>query len=651
MNIFRRFVLGSEEVESPKVEESSNSFAPSEVGSSSMHQPDPGAGSPQSSQNGRTSDGDCIIEILSSDDERGTCSVHDKEGKENAATSSSITRISNTGISKPTEDEMRVSAVITTVSDLKPTSSPLESTKSLSVTATDTSNDYGDDGDEGKENSAGVPRIDNNTSNATTSESDPSSPVKPANATIDLKTKSDSLVESTELQPVTTAEKLFPGIKRRRKRARDSQAVLPTALLSSSFSNRANNRKSSRRRIDSNEENSFAFLTKAQCNNEHQERNEKIEKPTESNLHDPSLKNSDLSKISKRSLHDASTETIHSPNEKQAIQEDSASPSSGEKSLKEDFSGNQLASTENINEPQTPVESKEAVAESPPKKIPQFMLPPELAPFNNPGVCDYGVIRTSRLRNRKKTNVQDDVLYQNIQGQRRCRATKDGKKMTGQSNTNRCLNCAEGVFKYCHAHRDLDDDQRAFWEQRRRRDTQIGSSSSSVRTNMATKGSSIKKYAAPHVRAKPLNNPMKKAKWRISSGSQMKCVEAVGDRFEQNEARRCVVLCPGKGRCSRNILTTQPGFCYGHASLMTATLKAAKEEIFQENSGTMRCTAVSKVGSKCKFKALDHCVFCVTHIKLPPETATPIAIVGFKKVKEECVDSIVNAESMGGKNQ
>ena len=125
------------------------------------------------------------------------------------------------------EDAMTVSAVLTTVSDLKASSESPEE-----VTATDNSNEFEDEGDEGKENSAAV---ENNTSNAAMSkpESDASSPAKLDNATIELPTETDSSEElagkESEEHPLKKSP-LNRSIVRKRKRVR---SVLPTRVLSS----------------------------------------------------------------------------------------------------------------------------------------------------------------------------------------------------------------------------------------------------------------------------------------------------------------------------------------------------------------------------------------------------------------------------------
>jgi len=691
MNIFRRFFSpGSKETESPSRVEEIISTVILEVGPSFMHQQDLDAGTPQSSQRGRVNDDDCVIEILSSDDERVACTDHGNEGKENTAATSSITNISDTGISKTTEDAIRLSAEFTTVPDLKPTASPLESTKSPSVTTTDTSNGYDDDGDEAKENAAATSRIDN-TSDATASRIAPNAVSSLAdldNAT-DLKPK-ESPLESTELQSVTTTNnsKIYLARKRRRKRAKDSHAVMPSGLLSSSCSNanRTNNPHQVKRRKDPpqdssnppirivrgknysisssliaskeiNEENPFAFPSETQCNNERQEMYHESKSAIESNNLNPSSYNTDSTKTGKRPRHDDSTEMMILPNKKQSTEEDSTSLKNDENSLKEDYSCDRRMNTLQDEEAQKPSESSEPVVESPVKTIPQFKLPPELAPFNNPGVCDYGVIRTSRLRNRrKKANAQEDVLYQNIQGQRRCRATRAGRKITGKGNTNRCMNCAEGVFKYCHTHRNLDEEQREFWEQRKQRESKSRPSPPALKAKMATK-------------TKPQYTARSKTNCKNASESEMKCLEtkkskgkqsSVDDdkRCEKNDIKQCVFLIHGEERCSRNISPTQPGFCYGHAAAAQA-MKTKRDEIFQGHPGTMRCTAVSKVGSECKFKALDQWVFCAKHIGLPPEKVSPIVFVADKKMKKEessrkkgknaleDADSTDDVESMG----
>ena len=648
MNIFRRFFSpGSKEIESPsRAEESDNNpSVKSETGSLSMHQPDPGAGTPQSSQQGKNNDDDCVIEILSSDsdDEMVACTVHDNEGKENTTATSSITNISDTGISKTTEDAVALLAVPTTVSNLKPTTaSPLQSTKSLSVTTTDTSNAFDDEGDEGKENAAAIASSIDNTSDATTPKAEPdaSSSMVKLGDVADLEAKESSL-QPTELQSLTLTDnlKLYSARKRRRKTTKDSQIILPSTLLSlssSSNANRTNSRDQIKIRKDlpreppstppiriarnnylisssltatkeSNEENPFTFPSET-----HQERLSSIE----SNNHNPSSNNPNLSETGKRPRHNDSTEMIVLPNKRPNTQEDSTFHNSDAKASKDGSSGDQRANIEQAKEAQMPTESKEEVVESPIKAVPEFKLPPELVPFNNPGVCDYGVIRTSRLRNRrKKANVQEDVMYQNIQGQRRCRATRDGQKIFGGVNNNRCLNCAEGVFKYCHAHRDLDEDQKFFWEQRKRREENIRSSSLSVKIKIEPK-------------AKRQNTAASKPNLKKISEPIMNCYEVDDDltRCEINPVKRCVVLCQGKGRCNRNILTAQPGFCNGHKAFVEE-MKSTRDETFRSDPGTMRCAAVSKAGSKCKFKAMDQCVFCTKHILLPPKIASPVVFL------------------------
>jgi hypothetical protein len=703
MNIFRRILPFGTEIESPSnnnSEESQSLSAPLEAGSSSMHQPDPGAGTPQSSnQRGRASDDECVIEILSSDDERGDgCnSVNDIEAKKKSAasTTSGRTNISHAGISKTAEDAI-TKAVLSAVSELKPPSSPLESTKSLSVTTTDTSNDYDDEGDEGKENSAASSssRIDS-PSNATASKTEtdaPSSLVELGNAT-DIKSKESSLESTTELQSVTTTDnsKVFSARKRRRKRAKDTaHAVLPSTLLSlaSPNGNRTNNRHQGKGRNDPaheskttpvrfvskrystpsslfaskerNEENPFAFPSETmQTNDDTSELRDEKKSSIETNFPNPSSSDIGSFKTGKRPLPDDFTELNILQNKRQNTQDDS-------KYLDNDDTnkGDTSCDQQVINKQDKDVQQqsgKKKLADDPPSKmIPEFKLPAELAPFNNPGVCDYGVIRTSRLRNRKKkANEHGDVLYQNIQGQRRCRATKDGRKMAGEITSNRCLNCAEGVFKYCHKHRDLDDDQRAFWVQRQRRDNGIRSVSSSINAKIETK-------------AKPQNTASLKIKREDASQSQVKCLEVRSkgihstedddeNNWLMNDVRQCVFLVPGKGRCNRKMLLTKQGFCNGHASSAPA-IQTKKGEPYKPRSRyrTTRCTAVSKVGTKCKFKAVESCVFCARHIGAPPEKVSPVVLEG--KVKKETIlqkkgkddfegeDSTDGAESLEGMN-
>ena len=127
--------------------------------------------------------------------------------------------------------------------------------------------------------------------------------------------------------------------------------------------------------------------------------------------------------------------------------------------------------------------------------------------------------------------------------------------------------------------------------------------------------------------------------------------------FEKNDVKRCAFLVKGEERCSRFMLSAQPGFCYGHAATAHA-MKTSRDEIFRYNSGTMRCTAVSKIGSKCKFKALDNCVFCIKHIGLPPEKVSSVVFVFEEKLRKDNigkngfkdVNSTDDVESMGGTN-
>ena len=223
----------------------------------------------------------------------------------------------------------------------------------------------------------------------------------------------------------------------------------------------------------SKKEDPFAFPSDTQFNYKHHEMHKGRKIAVESNnLNQPSS-NSEEPETGKLP-NDDSAEIIMLPNKRQNTQDHSTSLQNDEKTLMKDYSCDRRTNIEQSEEAQHVSKSSVAVVESPGKMIPEFRLPPELAPFNNPGVCDYGVIRTSRLRNRrKKTDAPENVLYQNIQGQRRCRATGDEQNMIGKGNNKRCLNCAEGVFKYCHTHRDLDEDQGAFWDKRKRREESI----------------------------------------------------------------------------------------------------------------------------------------------------------------------------------
>jgi len=100
------------------------------------------------------------------------------------------------------------------------------------------------------------------------------------------------------------------------------------------------------------------------------------------------------------------------------------------------------------------------------EKKKEFKLPKSLVPFNTPGVCDFGIIRTSRLRDRSKKTETVDIAYQNMKGQTQCRATKEGRIWRSTGKWGRCQNCVEGVFRYCYAHRNLDMDQDRYWAQR-----------------------------------------------------------------------------------------------------------------------------------------------------------------------------------------
>ena len=542
-----------------------------------------------------------------------------KVAKAKESSISKTIRISKIGMTQAKEGEMTVSAVLTTVSDLKTSSESPEE-----VTATDNSNEFDDEGDEGKENSAAV---ENNTSNAAISkpESDTSSPAKLDNATVDLPTETDSSEELVGKESEGLPFKKPPlkrSKARKRKRLPGFRSVFPTPVPSSTAKRTVPQKRKS---PPQSEDNAFALDGDADHNEETTTEQESRTEGKHQN--DSSMKNS---KTGKRAHPDASTETNILPKKKKNTEEKSLLKDSDEV-------------TEYEKQAQNPFERSEVAAHDSPSKEFQFKLPPELAPFNNPGVCNYGVIRASRLRNRKKKKtIGNDVPYQNIQGQRRCRATRDGKKMIGSGNTNRCLNCAEGVFKYCHTHRDLDDEQKAYWEKRKRRDSQIASASESLRTTVATKESSVK------LESKTMPT-MPSSKRRSIAVMQMQCVEIPGDVYENNVPRRCVCLVHGKGRCFRKSLLTLPGFCYGHSS-WGEKVQTEKNEIFSGHPGTLRCTAVSKVGTKCKFKALDQCVFCSKHTSSPPEHASSIQYIAPKQLEDRKAASVVNIESIGGKN-
>ncbi len=581
MNIFQRFLLGKEEeqtVELPtkdKTAEDKHSLVPSETVASSMREPDSGASTPQS---GRSSDGDCVIEILSSGGEEGSLK-NDDDGKE--------------------------MAVVTTGKAGSP--SPLEATKSLSVTATDSD----EDGDEGKENAAAAA-------------------AKPTETNA-----SDCRAESPQSVTGNVNSKLFKPRKRRRKRVRDSKGDHSATYLSPSSSNANRTTNRHKRRKDAPQETSNLIRIRIGGKSDNDE--SPSDSPTETQSENENQDATRAVKTSKRQENDASLDTM-SENKKEKAPADLAE---ADEKLTRDKAPSPADPVE-TNQVHNPFDSNGPKVDSP-SKMTMFKLPPELAPFNKPGVCDYGVIRASRLRNRKKTSEKQDVLYQNIQGQRRCRATKDGKRMVGEGNTNRCVNCAEGIFKYCHSHRNLCDEQKFFWEQRKRRDAQIGSSASFLRS----KFTEMKK-------PEPKPQPMLSASRAniFVPNPRLKCVEA--GEAEPNNARRCVFLLEGRGRCSRPMFSTQPGFCYGHTNF-AQFLKPKRDEIFKGQAGAIRCSAVTKVGDKCRFKAVGQCVFCAKHTAVPPEKAFPLSYIVVENVKKEGGRNVgdtdsMNFNSMGGKD-
>lgn len=501
------------------------------------------------------------------------------------------------------EGAMTNPAVLTTVSDLKSSSaSPEEVTET-----TDNSNEFDDEGMEGKENSAAVSKIDNKSTNAATSKADSetSSSVKP--------------------------EKTNNKASRRRKRSLGARIVFPPQVLS--FDATLTNGQI--QESPSESENDVVVINGDTQKKTTQEQESSIDDKDQddSSVEDP--------KTGKRP-HTSAEKTIL-PNKKQNTQKDS------QPSKPDDASSNEMEVEENDNTANDPFQKPDDEALDSPSRETQFKLPPELAPFNNPGVCDYGVIRASRLRNRTKKTIGNDVPYQNIQGQRRCRATKDGKKMIGPGNTNRCLNCAEGVFKYCHSHRDLDEVQKEYWEKRKLRDSKIGSASSYARENIAKKEPPVKTDTKP---VKTESKSIKSTVHRSIATMQKQCIQVPGNDFEENEPRRCVALVQGKGRCFRKMLLTESsGFCYGHTSL-AEKLREERSKKYSANYaknyyrrvGAMNCIAVSRSGGRCKFRALDDCVFCLTHINSPPK------YVCKKQDDEENAGTVLNAESMGGKN-
>ncbi len=523
------------------------------------------------------------------------------------------------------EGAMTSSAVLTTVSDPK-----LSSESPEEVTATDNSNEFDDEAMEGKENSAAVSKIDNKSSTAATSKSDSetSSPVElDTTKTIDLQT-------ATNLEPFYRKRTIIRTRSRRRKRSLGSRAVLPTPVLSFAATLTNTQRQKS---PPQSEGDSLASQDDTRTNKE--TALEQESRINDKHQDDSSMENS---KTGKRPNPNASTENATPTNKKQKIQQESESLNPEKSPI------NQMEIEEGDEKESTPSERPDEDALDSPSRETQFKLPPELAPFNNPGVCDYGVIRASRLRNRKKKAIENDVPYQNIQGQRRCRATRDGKKMIGPGNTNRCLNCAEGVFKYCHTHHDLDEDQKVYWENRKRRDSQIGSESSyAAKGKMPTKESSVKAETVKAESVKTESKSMKSTMHRSIATTQKQCVQVPGEVFEKNEPRRCVALVQGKGRCFRKMLTTEPtGFCYSHLSLVEKLNNwKMNKKYYAREADLFRCTAVSRVGTKCKFKALDGCVFCLTHMNSPPGLVCSTQ----EHDSEENTDSILKAKSMGGK--
>ena len=245
----------------------------------------------------------------------------------------------------------------------------------------------------------------------------------------------------------------------------------------------------------------------------------------------------------------------------------------------------------------------------------EFKLPRSLAPFNTPGVQDYGIIRTSRLRDRsKKTTDPVDIVYQHIKGQLQCHATNDGRVWCSGKNKYRCQNCAEGVYKFCHSHRHLDANQNLYWKKREIADAR---STPGPAKNKNLSASKSNRMSAP---AAKMNNQNRKFKPGPKSRNKMVVRDENG--YESNSVNQCVFLkSTNNTRCGRFFKEGGKGFCKCHAN----SVEINGTESYRGDHGTMRCTAVTKKGSLCSYKALDKCVFCSEHIDNPPEKVFPAA--------------------------
>lgn len=244
----------------------------------------------------------------------------------------------------------------------------------------------------------------------------------------------------------------------------------------------------------------------------------------------------------------------------------------------------------------------------------EFKLPRSLAPFNTPGVQDYGIIRTSRLRDRsKKTKDPVDIEYQHIKGQVQCHATKEGRVWSSGRNKDRCKNCAEGAYNFCHSHRHLDENQKLYWKKREKAYPRSTPGPAKKKDLSASKSN---RMSAP---AAKMNNQNRK--FKPSPKARKKGVVRDKNGYESNSVRQCVFLkSTNNVRCGRVFKEGGYGFCKCHAN----SVERKGTESYREDPGTMRCTAVTKKGRLCSYKALDKCVFCLEHIDSPPEKVSPI---------------------------
>ncbi|VEU42839.1 unnamed protein product [Pseudo-nitzschia multistriata] len=517
------------------------------------------------------------------------------------------------------------------VTDLKPTPSP--STKSPSLATSDTSNVYFDEeggNGEGKENAAATTSV---TTTSVTIISKPfEDPLETSTVTFGNTTDpKSSLLASTKPPPSATTT----GVSQKRRRQLFMNDGRVSAFLSSSPSSSSNgirvenqHDKEGKKHPPQHTSKEIISISRSTLR---LPRNETIHgdvfafpgveegKDQQQRLgkrRDPSPDVSIASKTSKRPRNDDSLKSLEESIKSGGPEENDLNSDKDDKPSVDD----PVSGPEKTQHLPKVAEEKEAQVQSPEKIVPEFRLPPELVPFNNPGVCDYGVIRTSRLRNRtKKADTPEDILYQNIQGQRRCRATKDGLAMTGDLVvSNRCLNCAEGVFKYCHNHRELDPDQKLYWERRKSTNANsnsCGKSWSTVKSNRKTK---MKKKMPTSARTKE----------ELSiKGSEANSSHVI------NNLKQCVYIV-GKGRqlkrCMRNSLNTHPGFCAWHYG---SAPPHQGDKFFQEEPSTMRCIGITKAGTQCRYKALNRSVFCCKHINFPPEKVSSAEILPEKKLK------------------